>query len=82
MTTQSPKPSCHTAMTSFSATQNRFGTTTNIINGGIECGRGAPTPGDQDRVGYFKRYLSIMGLPTPPDNLLYCSTLTAFSGRR
>lgn len=44
------------------------GLTTNIINGGIECGKGVSTPQEVDRVGFFKRYASLMGVSTG-DNL-------------
>jgi len=44
-----------------------FGLTTNIINGGLECGQ--PTDGRvQDRINYFKRYAQLLGTTTG-DNL-------------
>ncbi|KAF4382806.1 endochitinase [Cannabis sativa] len=67
MTPQSPKPSCHDVITGrwnpSGADQAAgrvpgYGVTTNIINGGLECGKGR---NDQveDRIGFFKRYCDI-----------------------
>ncbi|KAL3527277.1 hypothetical protein ACH5RR_011933 [Cinchona calisaya] len=70
MTPQSPKPSCHDVMTgrwrpsAADSTAGRvagYGVVTNIINGGIECGKGS-NPQMQDRVGFYKRYCDILGV--------------------
>jgi hypothetical protein len=37
-----------------SGNQAGFGATTNIINGGIECGKGAESAGSLNRIAYFK----------------------------
>lgn len=75
MTEQSPKPSCHDVMigryrpTRADLAANRtggFGLTTNIINGGLECG----IPGDgrvNDRIGYFQRYAGLFNVATGPN---------------
>lgn len=72
MTEQKPKPSCHDVMvglyvpTVADKAANRtagFGLTTNIINGGLECG----LPNDarvNDRIGYFHRYANLFGVRT------------------
>ncbi|CAL4920617.1 unnamed protein product [Urochloa decumbens] len=69
MTPQSPKPSCHAVMTGGwapSAVDRAagrlpgYGLTTNIINGGQECGTGQGTDGAKDRVGYYKRYCDML----------------------
>lgn len=69
MTPQSPKPSCHAVMTDVWAPSAAdraagrlpgYGLTTNIINGGQECGRGQGTDGAKDRVGYYKRYCDML----------------------
>ncbi|NP_001358722.1 Chitinase 11 precursor [Zea mays] len=69
MTPQSPKPSCHAVMTGAwtpSATDRAagrlpgYGLTSNIINGGLECGKGQSTDGAKDRVGYYKRYCDML----------------------
>lgn len=70
MTPQSPKPSCHSVITgqwtpsSADTAAGRvpgYGVITNIINGGIECGK--PTPSQvQDRIGFYKRYCDLLGV--------------------
>lgn len=68
MTPQSPKPSCHDVITgqwkpSAADTQAGrlpgYGVITNIINGGIECGKGS-NPKAEDRIGFYKRYCDIL----------------------
>lgn len=70
MTAQSPKPSAHAVMTgqwtpsAADQSANRlpgFGVTTNIINGGVECGHGTDSR-VQDRIGFFQRYAGILGV--------------------
>ena len=70
MTSQSPKPSCHNVITgqwtptSTDRAAGRvpgYGLITNIINGGIECGRGS-NPQMEDRIGFYKRYSDIFGI--------------------
>ncbi|KAL0712511.1 hypothetical protein Bca4012_019489 [Brassica carinata] len=85
MTEQTPKPSCHDVMvnryrpTKADIAANRtsgFGLTTNIINGGLECG----IPGDgrvNDRVGYFQRYAKLFNVNTGP--YLDCENQRPFS---
>ena len=38
-----------------------YGVITNIINGGLECGRG-PDSRVADRIGFYKRYSDILGV--------------------
>ncbi|KAF8011389.1 hypothetical protein BT93_J1868 [Corymbia citriodora subsp. variegata] len=68
MTPQSPKPSCHAVMAGQlqpSATDTvagrvpGYGVITNIINGGIECGKGS-NPQVEDRIGFYKRYCDLL----------------------
>ena len=68
MTPQSPKPSCHDVITGQwkpSAEDKAagrvpgYGVITNIINGGIECGKGS-NPQVEDRIGFYKRYCDIL----------------------
>ncbi|WJX52979.1 Chitinase 2, variant 2 [Trifolium repens] len=82
MTPQSSKPSCHDVITgrwnpsSADLAAGRFpgyGTTTNIINGGLECGIGVDTR-VQDRIRFYKRYCDIFGLQ-------YGDKLACFSQR-
>lgn len=70
MTPQSPKPSCHDVITgqwnpsSGDRAAGRlpgYGTVTNIINGGLECGRGQDSR-VQDRIGFYKRYCDLLAV--------------------
>ncbi|KAK6946519.1 Glycoside hydrolase, family 19, catalytic [Dillenia turbinata] len=70
MTPQSPKPSCHDVITGRWTPSGAdrsagrvpgYGAITNIINGGVECGKGS-VPQVQDRVGFYKRYCDILGV--------------------
>ncbi|XP_057966362.1 basic endochitinase [Malania oleifera] len=70
MTPQSPKPSCHDVITGRWTPSGAdrsagrvpgYGVLTNIINGGIECGKG-PNSSVQDRIGFYKRYCDILGV--------------------
>jgi predicted chitinase len=65
MTAQPPKPSCHDAIRS-----SGFGMTINVINGGIECGKGAPTPQAQHRIQLYRTYCGILGVD--PGSSLEC----------
>jgi basic endochitinase B len=80
MKPQFPKPSAHDVMVGawkYTDTdvdykrEQGFGVTINIINGGIECGAGRPnTTGAEDRIGFYKQYLSNYGLePLYPSRL-------------
>jgi hypothetical protein len=53
--------------------------TTNIINGGLECGF-ATDARVQDRIGYFKRYAGLLGVD--PGSNLECNTQRAFAAGR
>merc|ERR1712060_1025284 len=79
MTPQSPKPSCHEAMTgAWQPTASDtaggrapgYGMTTNIINGGLECNM-ATNDKVIDRVEYYKRYADILNAPVDTATL-YC----------
>lgn len=63
MTPQSPKPSCHDAIGT-----SGFGMTINIINGGIECGKGQVTPQAQHRIELYQQFAAKLGV-TPGENL-------------
>ncbi|KAL5714681.1 chitinase [Ranunculus cassubicifolius] len=77
MTPQSPKPSCHNVIVGqwtpspsdvAAGRLPGYGTITNIINGGIECGKGTSPPQVADRIGFYRRYCEILGV-SPGDNL-------------
>ncbi|KAI8536881.1 hypothetical protein RHMOL_Rhmol10G0290900 [Rhododendron molle] len=70
MTPQSPKPSSHDVITgqwtpseadSAAGRVPGYGVITNIINGGIECGKGSTTQ-QEDRIGFYKHYSDILGV--------------------
>ncbi|XP_022762969.1 endochitinase 1-like [Durio zibethinus] len=70
MTPQPPKPSCHEVITGEWTPSARdvaagrlpgYGVITNIINGGIECGKGWNAAGE-DRIGFYKRYCDMLGV--------------------
>ncbi|KAF7130787.1 hypothetical protein RHSIM_Rhsim10G0201800 [Rhododendron simsii] len=77
MTPQYPKPSCHDVITGrwtpsaahlAAGLVPGYGVITNIINGGIECGRGS-NPLQEDRIGFYKRY-TLRTVPFPASSLL------------
>lgn len=37
---------------------------TNIINGGLECGKGSVIAKEEDRIGFFQRYADLLGVTT------------------
>ncbi|KAI3668871.1 hypothetical protein L6452_40087 [Arctium lappa] len=85
MTPQDNKPSSHDVITGRwtpSAADNSagrvpgFGVITNIINGGLECGRGQDNR-VQDRIGFYTRYCSILGVS--PGNNLDCNNQRPFA---
>ncbi|THU62426.1 hypothetical protein C4D60_Mb01t05030 [Musa balbisiana] len=70
MTTQLPKPSCHNVITGKWMPTNAdraagrlpgYGVITNIINGGLECGKGSDSS-VADRIGFYKRYCDLLGV--------------------
>ncbi len=84
MTEQQPKPSAHDVMVGSWAPTDQdeqlgrvpgFGMTTNIINGGLECGM-PTTPAVEDRVGFFGRYTELLSV-SPGENL-YCDQMTPY----
>lgn len=70
MTPQSPKPSAHDAITGKwkpTAAEKAagrvpgFGSTINIINGAVECGKGDASENMQDRIGFYRHFLPLLG---------------------
>ncbi|XP_016649975.1 PREDICTED: endochitinase 1-like [Prunus mume] len=68
MTPQSPEPSCHDVITrrwnpsgADKSAGLGYGVTTNIINGGLECGKGWNAK-VEDRIGFYKRYCDLLGV--------------------
>ncbi|XP_065007746.1 26 kDa endochitinase 2-like [Musa acuminata AAA Group] len=78
MMPQSPKPSCHEVIVGkwTSSDVDRlagrvpgYGTVTNIINGGVECGKGFDA-NCANRIRFYKRYCDILGVSY--GDHLYC----------
>ncbi|KAH1122733.1 hypothetical protein J1N35_005893 [Gossypium stocksii] len=70
MTPQSPKPSCHEVVVGAWSPSGSdqaagrvpgYGVVTNIINGGLECGKGWDAK-VEDRIGFYKRYCDMLGV--------------------
>ncbi|KAH9293672.1 hypothetical protein KI387_041125, partial [Taxus chinensis] len=70
MTAQPPKPSCHEVMIGTwnpswndeaAGRKAGYGLTTNIINGGLECGYGENDK-VKSRIGFYQRYCNILGV--------------------
>ncbi|GMI72545.1 PATHOGENESIS-RELATED 3, basic chitinase [Hibiscus trionum] len=70
MTPQPRKPSCHDVVVGAWTPSSRdqaegrvpgYGAVTNIINGGLECGKGWNAQAE-DRIGFYKRYCDILGV--------------------
>ncbi|GMI74431.1 PATHOGENESIS-RELATED 3, basic chitinase [Hibiscus trionum] len=85
MIAQSPKPSCHDVITGKWTPSERdiqlgrlpgYGMLTNIINGGLECGHGGPDSRVEDRIAFYKRYTTLLGISTG-DNL-DCYNMTPY----
>lgn len=85
MTPQFPKPSCHEVMTGKWLPTEKdkesgripgFGTTVNIINGGIECGQSTTPPQTQYRYEYYRYFCQYFGVD--PGKNISCSTQKPF----
>ncbi|KAK8518666.1 hypothetical protein V6N13_018055 [Hibiscus sabdariffa] len=85
MTAQPPKPSCHDVITGLWKPSDRdiqlgrlpgYGMTTNIINGGLECGHGGPDNRVEDRIAFYKRYTTLLGVS--PGDSLDCYSMTPY----
>ena len=77
MTPQFPKPSCHDIITgkwtptAIDSTKGRlpgFGSTVNVINGGVECGSGTDIPKTKYRYEYFGYFCNYFGI-SPGENI-------------
>ncbi|MFG6447881.1 glycoside hydrolase family 19 protein [Roseateles sp. BYS180W] len=56
-----------------------FGATTNVINGGIECGQGAEKPQSVNRIAYYRQHAAALGVPIGANEELGCATQKAFT---
>ena len=86
MTPQSPKPSIHDVATGFMVPTAsdisagfgaNFGVTTNIINGGQECGGGWENTKSESRISYYTEFLNYFGLPAEARETMTCGNLSS-----
>jgi len=86
MTPQSPKPSMHDVVSGFfepnaadaaAGIRGGFGSTINIINGGIECGGGTNSKAES-RGEYYLEFLSEFGIDTADEEDLSCASEQSF----
>ncbi|MBP8160114.1 MAG: chitinase, partial [Aeromonas sp.] len=55
-----------------------FGVTTQIINGGVECGGTAEHAQSQNRITYYQAQAQYLGGPVPADEVLGCKNMKYF----
>lgn len=86
MTPQTPKPSIHdvasgnfvpTEVDENAGIENGFGITTNIINGGQECGAGWENAKSQYRIDTYEKMLEYFGLPEEDPETMTCGDMAA-----
>lgn len=87
VTPQSPKPSMlhvidgtwvPNASDTARGIKPGFGATTNIINGGIECGGGSESAQSRNRITYYQAHAAALGVPVPSSETLGCATQQRF----
>lgn len=87
MTPQTHKPSAHDVMTgkwqpnAADKAANRvpgFGMTINIVNGQIECGKGDNIGAMNDRIGFYKHFLQMLGA-TDPNCACSCGNMQPYA---
>ncbi len=55
-----------------------FGASTNVINGGIECGQGAEKPQSLNRIAYYRQHAAALGVPIGANEELGCGNQKQF----
>ncbi|SEM52841.1 Chitodextrinase [Luteibacter sp. UNCMF331Sha3.1] len=56
-----------------------FGVTTQIINGGVECGGTAEHAQSANRIAYYRAFAANLGVPVPSDEVLGCKGMKQFA---
>lgn len=56
-----------------------FGVTTQIINGGVECGGSVEVQQSLNRIQYYKEFAKQLGVPVPDSEVLGCKGMKQFS---
>ena len=55
-----------------------FGVTTQIINGGVECGGSVEVAQSVNRISYYKSFAEYLGVEVPADEVLGCKGMKSF----
>lgn len=55
-----------------------FGVTTQIINGGVECGGPTEIAQSQNRIKYYKEFANYLKVPVPENEVLGCANMKQF----
>ena len=55
-----------------------FGVTTQIINGGVECGGSVEIAQSLNRIDYYKNFSEYLGLDVPEEEILGCKGMKSF----
>lgn len=58
--------------------QPGFGVTTQIINGGVECGGSVEVAQSLNRIDYYKNYANYLGVEVPDTEILGCKGMKSF----
>ncbi|MGF1724270.1 glycoside hydrolase family 19 protein [Photobacterium nomapromontoriensis] len=55
-----------------------FGVTTQIINGGVECGGSSEHKQSQNRIDYYRNFANYLGVPIAENEVLGCADMKQF----
>ncbi|MGC6042259.1 glycoside hydrolase family 19 protein [Enterobacter kobei] len=55
-----------------------FGVTTQIINGGVECGGPTEIAQSENRIKYYKEFANYLKVPVPANEMLGCANMKQF----
>ncbi|MBK2027862.1 hypothetical protein IB642_07955 [Allofrancisella guangzhouensis] len=58
-----------------------FGITTQIINGGVECGKGTEAPQSINRINYYENFAKYLNVEIPADEVLGCKAMKPFNAQ-
>ncbi|KEI35277.1 chitinase [Francisella sp. W12-1067] len=56
-----------------------FGVTTQIINGGVECGKGIEAPQSKNRINYYENFAKYLKVDMPADEVFSCKAMKPFN---
>ncbi|MCY4472329.1 MAG: chitinase [Kistimonas sp.] len=56
-----------------------FGVTTQVINGGVECGGSVEVAQSQNRISYYRSFAAHLGVPVPEQEVLGCKNMLQFA---